>query len=327
MAPGSPVQDHADLLVRMGDVVVEPLGADGIHRAIALLDGAEAATRAALVDEGERTRLRALAPPTVLPAGAEGGPHWHPVLASLAGSAVGYAGIVGDAGTVLADVALDRVAGRDGPVLRALLEAARRIAEEHDATQLEVWVRHAAESDLVAATAAGFGVARRLAVLGLALPATLPSSVRVDGGPIMIRRADEQDIDRVVALLDAAYAGTPDGGWNAARFAERAATEWFRLDDLLLAEAEDGRLVGAHWMKRRGDGVGEVYNLAVEPAARGTGVGATLLAAGVEHLAARGMHEVLLWVDLANERAVRLYGTFGFALRWEDVLLRRTLGA
>jgi hypothetical protein len=34
---------------------------------------------------------------------------------------------------------------------------------------------------------------------------------------------------------------------------------------------------------------------------------------------------VLLWVDRANERAVRLYTSQGFTTRWDDVALGRTL--
>jgi mycothiol synthase len=111
------------------------------------------------------------------------------------------------------------------------------------------------------------------------------------------------------------------------RFASRAAAPWFRHEDLLVAHDDRGRIVGVHWTKRRSADVGEVYNLAVHPDARGKGVGAALLAAGFAHLAAAGMLDVLLWVDLANERALRLYVAHGFTLRWEDVLLRRTTAA
>ena len=31
----------------------------------------------------------------------------------------------------------------------------------------------------------------------------------------------------------------------------------------------------------------------------------------------------MLWVDLANERAVRLYAAHGFRLQWEDVAFSR----
>jgi len=74
-------------------------------------------------------------------------------------------------------------------------------------------------------------------------------------------------------------------------------------------------------MKRRGDGVGEVYNLAVDPAAQGRGLGPLLLDAGLAHLFATGMRDVVLWVDATNTRALALYRSRGFTHRWDDVSL------
>ena len=78
-----------------------------------------------------------------------------------------------------------------------------------------------------------------------------------------------------------------------------------------------------HWTKRRGEGVGEVYNLAVAPDGQGHGLGRRLLDAGLRHLRGIGCGEVLLWVDLANEAAIRLYTTAGFTARWEDIAFIR----
>jgi mycothiol synthase len=52
-------------------------------------------------------------------------------------------------------------------------------------------------------------------------------------------------------------------------------------------------------------------------------VGPLLLHAGLEHLREQGCDEVILWVDLANERAVSLYRGQGFATRWLDLALER----
>ncbi|MFP4636454.1 MAG: GNAT family N-acetyltransferase, partial [Nitriliruptoraceae bacterium] len=105
------------------------------------------------------------------------------------------------------------------------------------------------------------------------------------------------------------------------RFADRRGADWFRAEDLLLAVDDDGTLLGLHWLKRRDATTGEVYNLAVHPRAQGRGAGPRLLAAGLAHLHAVGCRQVLLWVDLANQRAVRLYRAQGFATRWVDVAL------
>lgn len=318
-----------DVVVTVDDVRVVVLDPTGIRPALDLIERTEATTGAALVDEGERRRLDLLArDPAPKPDSAVALPppgHWHPLLATCGDDAVAYAGtmLVPEGERVIADVALDRGRAGERPVLRALLDGARLLADAHDARRLEVWVRHAQEADLVAATEAGFGVARRLAVLSLALPRAAEGGP--DGTDLRVRAATPEDGDALVALLAGAYDGTPDGGWTVERLARRIAGDWFRWEDVLVGE-RGGAIVGVHWTKRRGGGIGEVYNLAVAPAARGAGVGATLLAAGLDHLASIGMREALLWVDLANERAVRLYGSFGFVLTWEDVLLGRTLG-
>jgi ribosomal protein S18 acetylase RimI-like enzyme len=60
--------------------------------------------------------------------------------------------------------------------------------------------------------------------------------------------------------------------------------------------------------------LGELWALYVAPEAWGSGVGASLLAAVDEALAARGFPEVVLWVLEANRRARRFYEKHGFEL-------------
>ncbi len=316
------MRDHRDVLARRDDVVATVLAAgDDVEVAVRLLDAAEAALEVPLVDEAERARLREL---TRDPNGRA--QHWHPVLARRGDDPVGYAGVLlpmTAGGLATGDVAIDRTYQPSSPVLAALLASLERLASGHAAGHLEVWIRHVENADIRCATDEGYGVERRLAVLGRHLDVAVP---QVDAPGLRIRpyRAGSDD-HGVVDVLASAYAGTPDGGWDADRFAERRALPWFRAEDLLLAVDGDGALAGLHWLKRRGGGVGEVYNLAIHPDAQGRRAGAALLAAGLRHLVEVGCREVLLWVDLANERAVRLYASQGFRTRWEDVALGRTL--
>ena len=297
--------------------------------ALAFLDGAEAAAGGPLVDEWERSRLSRL---------TGGGPgthvvgerHWSPLVAREEGSVVGYAGVVHP----LADATRPRRSVGDvvvrqddrvhGEALAALLDASAALAREHDAEVLEVWLRHAREEAVLEAAAAGFAVRRRLAVLGRPLDDPVPTSGPVPAGLTVRAWRDATDDAPLLRVLAAAYAGAPDGRWDAAALAERRAAPWFDPDDLLLAEL-DGEVVGLHWCKRRDALRGEVYNLAILPAAQGRGLGAALLEAGLARMAGIGCREVLLWVDLANERALRLYRGAGFSSRWEDVAFERTL--
>lgn len=314
--------DHGDVIATRDDVVARVLAGDrGVEAALALLDAAGSVVEVPLVDEAERARLESLA------SGRDGrAPHWHSVLARRDGEAVGYGGVLlpeSPGEPAAGDVAIARDHPPCGPVLSVLLAALEGLAWRHEAGRLTVWIRHATGPDIACAAAEGFGTERRLGVLGRRLGDVRPVEPP-PGVAIRAYRPDEDD-EAVVAVLAAAYADTADRGWTLDRFRQRRAYSWFRAEDLLVADAGDGRLRGIHWLKRRGAGVGEVYNLAIAPDAQGSGLGAALLAAGLAHLAGQGIDDVLLWVDLSNEKAVRLYAAQGFATRWEDVALGRTL--
>lgn len=79
----------------------------------------------------------------------------------------------------------------------------------------------------------------------------------------------------------------------------------------LVAEGA-GEIVG-YLVGRQMVAVGEVLNLAVEPAWRGQGVAGELLAAGLAELTRRGAEEIFLEVRESNEAALRLYRAAGFA--------------
>ena len=88
----------------------------------------------------------------------------------------------------------------------------------------------------------------------------------------------------------------------------------------IISRLDANGLTGFHWTKRHPGGRGEVYILATDPRAQGTGLGRRLLAAGLEHLAATGSTTVHLYVEASNARAVELYERAGFAVVHRDVL-------
>lgn len=281
------------------------------------------------VDEDEQRRLAGESPVR------DQGWWWGGHLVSVDDVTVAYAGTrlapdvhVGGIADCAArvDLAFDRRHPAGQQALHAALDDAREHAARAGATAVcderpvEAWLRGATDADLATAADAGFRVQRRLHVLGAVLGATVGAAGPVPDG-LRLRTFDPDaaaDDDAIVALLAAAY---PERHvWHGSDFAALRGSDWFRADDLLMLES-DGGLLGIHWMKRRGDGVGEVYNLALAPEAQGRGLGGLLLDVGLAHLTEIGIHEVILWVDAENPPALALYRARGFTPRWDDVSL------
>lgn len=95
------------------------------------------------------------------------------------------------------------------------------------------------------------------------------------------------------------------------------------------AQPGTARLAGYHWTKvdpgerSRVDPsspAGEVYVVGVHPAYQGRGLAHPLTALGLAHLAARGLPEVVLYVDGDNGRALRTYTRLGFRPMMVDVM-------
>jgi len=188
-----------------------------------------------------------------------------------------------------------------------------------DAPQ-RVWVRGVAPDGWQSLASYGT-VIRRLAVCARRLPIAGGSHAGLRDDVTVRAFVAGQDDETVVDVLARAYAGTPDGTWDTAQFAKRQDYPWFRASDLLLAEDANGTVLGLHWLKRRDATTGEVYNLAVDPAYAGQGVGALLLVEGLRHLYANGLTQVVLWVDADNHPAVTLYTDAGFVVHTLDVEL------
>jgi mycothiol synthase len=311
-------QHARQLVARDGVVVREATDVDELAVALELLDRCDSESGVPVVDEAERERLaRAVEDASV----GDGG--WRVALAWQEGRLAGYVGLLVDAA---AGEAVGDVADPEGAAgLDVLLAAGVRLAERHGASRVQVWTRQAGEREIDIARSAGFEVARRLAVLGRSLEGDLPSPPTA-GATVRAYRPGTDD-EAVVEVLAAAYGGTADAGWDLEQFEERRRLPWFRPEDLLVAELDDPdagpALAGLHWLKRRDERTGEVYNLAVHPAAQGHRVGPLLLHAGLVHLRRQGCDDVILWVDLANERAVSLYRAQGFETRWLDLALAR----
>lgn len=146
---------------------------------------------------------------------------------------------------------------------------------------------------------------------------------------VSIRSFRPGDEDQIVGVNARAFAWHPEqGAMTRADLDEQIAQDWFDPAGLFVAVTTDAdgaeRIVGFHWTKvhpvdptpRSGPvgPIGEIYVLAADPAAGVRGVGGPLTAAGLDHLAARGLTTVMLYTEADNDRALALYRRFGFTL-------------
>ena len=154
----------------------------------------------------------------------------------------------------------------------------------------------------------GLAATRELWVMARdASPVEVPA---VDG--VTIRGFQPADAAEVVRVNAEAFAHHPEqGSMDAANLAERMGEPWFDAAGLLVADAGDG-LLGFHWTKQHSADLGEVYVVAVDPAAQGRGLGRALTAAGLTHLASLGVRRIILYVESVNAPAIATYSHLGF---------------
>jgi mycothiol synthase len=163
-----------------------------------------------------------------------------------------------------------------------------------------------------AALAARHGLrrARELWVMRRPAGEPLPELVVPDG--VTVRGYRDEDRDEVLRVNGAAFAHHPEqGSLDAEGLASRMAEPWFDPAGLLVADTGAG-LRGFHWTKQHDARLGEVYVVAIDPAAQGQGLGKVLTLAGLEHLRGLGVGEVLLYVESDNSPAVHVYAGLGF---------------
>ncbi len=199
--------------------------------------------------------------------------------------------------------------------------------------RLRLWA-HGGHSDAAfLANSHGFDRARELWQMRRSLFAALPSADLPAGIQLRCFRPGIDD-EAWIALNAEAFAELPDqGSLGLADLRQRMDEPWFDANGFLIAETSDPArspdLAGFHWTKVHGaerhghEAIGEVYVIGVARNWRGTGLGKALLLAGLAHLRAQGLAEVMLYVDATNTPAIGLYESLGFS-RWDiDVLFRR----
>lgn len=307
-----------------GPLVIEPVGGGRAgEQARAVVAEAEIdSPHGELVDEGERDRLDRLRrleddqPATAVDAA------WHPFLATVAGHPAGYAGLlVDDVGAgASAELVVSAHHRRHG-IGGRLLDVVESTARDRGVERLRIWSRDEDATNRRFASARGYDLHRRLDILGRA-DDPVPPDAAPEGIDIRPQAPGADDAE-IIRVLNSAF---PDmqRPWNPERLEVRRELDWYDPAGVFVA-AEGDRLLGLHWTKQRGDGVGEVHIMAIADEGQGKGLGRALLRAGLRHLYASGDHEVILWMDAANTPARGLYESEGFAYRYSDAAYARVL--
>ncbi len=194
-----------------------------------------------------------------------------------------------------------------------LAQTAIREARNRGGTTLRTWVFNATWPSSLGVL--GFEPERELRQLRVRLP--LGSPAYPDDVTLRTFREGE-DEDIWLTVNNAAFEGHPENGsWDRTILRDRMSQPWWEPEGMIMAwHGED--LIGFCWTKDHGDGVGEIYIIAVLSSVRRVGIGRALTLDGLASLSARGCSTGMLYVDASNEAALNLYESMGFTLHHID---------
>ena len=200
--------------------------------------------------------------------------------------------------------------------------------------RLRLWAHGQQPAARALAVSMGYASVRELWQMRRSLRQEVPALDPPPGYALRTFRPGVDD-EAWLAVNAAAFAHHPEQGrWTAQDLAFRMAEDWFDPAGFLLLDGPDGDLAGFHWTKVHGsdpaarhghERIGEVYVVGVSPAHQGHGLGSVLTVAGLRHLRAQGLAQVMLYVDADNEAAVRTYSRLGFTRSAVDVQYSRPL--
>lgn len=213
------------------------------------------------------------------------------------------------------EAVLTRVAAA-APATRLLLT---QLAHPDDGP-IPIWTRGNDDPAAVLVRAFGATPARELHELRVGLTQPPDPTPPVPAGLQLRTFRPGLDDEAWLTANREAFASLPDqASWTARSLRLRLTEPWFRPEGFFLLCDHRDRIAGFHWTKihqiEPPDPIGEVYILGLIPEYRGRGLADFLLRTGIGYLQRQGINTVMLYVDGANPRAMRLYERFGFRLQ------------
>ena len=239
---------------------------------------------------------------------------------------VGYAQVSRGAGSWALEFVVDphhRVPGNR--IGMDLAKAAADVIASEGGGHVHMWINQPRPLHYDIAASIGLSPGRVLYQMRRPLP--VEAAVRPDElEPPFRTRAFRvgEDEDAWLEVNNRAFHWHPEqGGWDLATLKQREAEPWFDPDGFLLHEDAESRVDGFCWTKvhaRTHPPLGEIYVIAADPEAKARvpALGRRLVLAGLDHLAAQGLRDGMLYVDAENTRAVKLYVDLGFVINHLD---------
>jgi mycothiol synthase len=126
-----------------------------------------------------------------------------------------------------------------------------------------------------------------------------------------------KDESRYLDLNNQIFKGHPDqSDWDLSKLLAKMGEVWFRPDRLIFMK-KDGRDLGFFWLKEHqliGERVCEIFVIGIIPSLQGEGLGKKTLALALGQMISDGFNQAWVYTDESNERALKLYRSFGFEI-------------